>query len=185
MISTRHCRRPSSGMSNDSPPASSSPDASPQCRIAIAGGLARIAAKSYREQLSDLALLAPLDAWNTRIDLVGAVADIDSPKIRRNLKKRLAEVLAAGKEHFGLVEMTDGHWHIKDKPPLVRHLSRHELHAHKAFSSYAETLQEDRRVLLQRYHLRDIAFKVVGVGSVGTFCGIGLFISDDDAPLLL
>jgi len=147
--------------------------------------LARIAAKSYREQLSDLARLAPLDAWNTRIDLVDAVADIDSPKIRRNLKKRLAEVLAAGKEHFGLVEMTGGHWHIKDKPPLVRHLSRHELHAHKAFSSYAETLQEDRRVLLQRYHLRDIAFKVVGVGSVGTFCAIGLFISDDDAPLLL
>jgi uncharacterized protein (DUF2252 family) len=147
--------------------------------------LARIAAKSYREQLSDLARLAPLDAWNTRIDLVGAVADIDSPKIRRNLKKRLAEVLAAGKEHFGLVEMTGGHWHIKDKPPLVRHLSRHELHAHKAFSSYAETLQADRRVLLQRYHLRDIAFKVVGVGSVGTFCAIGLFISDDDAPLLL
>jgi Uncharacterized protein conserved in bacteria (DUF2252) len=103
--------------------------------------LARIAAESYREQLSDLALLAPLDVWNTRIDLVGAVADIDSPKIRRNLKKRLAKVLAAGKEYFGLVEMTGGHWHIKDKPPLVRHLSRHELHAHKAFSSYAETLQ--------------------------------------------
>ncbi|MGA7260374.1 MAG: DUF2252 domain-containing protein [Stellaceae bacterium] len=147
--------------------------------------LARIAAKSYREQLSDLARLAPLDAWNMRIDLVGTVANIDSPKIRRNLRKRLAKVLAAGKEHFGLVEMTGGHWRIKDKPPLVRHLSRHELHAHKAFASYAETLQEDRRVLLQRYHLRDIAFKVVGVGSVGTFCAIGLFVSDDDAPLLL
>ena len=94
-------------------------------------------------------------------------------------------MLAAGKEHFGLVEETSGHWHIKDKPPLVRHLSRHELHARKAFASYAETLQEDRRVLLQRYHLRDVAFKVVGVGSVGTFCAIGLFMSDDDAPLLL
>ncbi len=147
--------------------------------------LARIAAKSYREQLSDLARRTPLDAWGMRIDLGGAVADIRSPKIRRQLKKRLAEVLAAGKEHFGLVEATGGHWHIKDKPPLVRHLSRHELHAHKAFASYAKTLQEDRRVLLQRYHLRDIAFKVVGVGSVGTFCAIGLFMSDDDAPLLL
>ncbi len=147
--------------------------------------LARIAAKSYREQLSDLARLAPIDAWNMRIDLVGTVANIDSSKIRRNLRKRLAKVLAAGKEHFGLVEMTGGHWRIKDKPPLVRHLSRHELHAHQAFSSYSQTLQEDRRVLLQRYHLRDIAFKVVGVGSVGTFCAIGLFMSDDDAPLLL
>jgi uncharacterized protein (DUF2252 family) len=147
--------------------------------------LARTAAKSYREQLSDLSRLTPLDAWGMRIDLGGAVADIDSPKTRRQLKKRLAAVMAAGKDHFGLVEMTGGHWHIKDKPPLVRHLSRHELHAHKAFASYAETLQEDRRVLLQRYHLRDIAFKVVGVGSVGTFCAIGLFMSDDDAPLLL
>ena len=147
--------------------------------------LARTAAKSYRQQLSDLARLAPLDAWNMRIDLVGTVADIDSPKIRRNLRKRLAKVRAAGKEHFGLVEMTGGHWRIKDKPPLVRHLSRHELHAHTAFASYSQTLQEDRRVLLQRYHLRDIAFKVVGVGSVGTFCAIGLFVSDGDAPLLL
>jgi uncharacterized protein (DUF2252 family) len=65
---------------------------------------------------------------------------------------------------------------------LVHHLSHHELHAHQAFASYADTLQEDRRVLLQRYHRRDVAFKTVGVG---TFCTIGLFISDDGAPLLL
>jgi uncharacterized protein (DUF2252 family) len=52
-------------------------------------------------------------------------------------------------------------------------------------ASYAKSLQEDRRVLLQRYHLQDVAFKVVGVGSVGTFCAIGLLVSDNDAPLLL
>ena len=46
-------------------------------------------------------------------------------------------------------------------------------------------MQEDRRGLLQRYHRRDVAFKTVGVGSVGTFCAIGLFVSDDGAPLLL
>ena len=39
--------------------------------------------------------------------------------------------------------------------------------------------------MLQRYHLRDVAFKVVGVGSVGPFCAIGLLMSDDEAPLLL
>jgi hypothetical protein len=42
--------------------------------------LARIAAKSYRQQLSDLARLTPLDAWNMRIDLDAAVASIDSPR---------------------------------------------------------------------------------------------------------
>jgi uncharacterized protein (DUF2252 family) len=147
--------------------------------------LARIAAQSYREHLARLARLAPLDAWSTRIDLATALTDIDSTKLRRRLEKRLAAVLAAGAEHFGLVEKKKGGWRIREKPPLVRHLSRHELHAHKAFASYAESLQEDRRVLLQRYHLRDIAFKIVGVGSVGTFCAIGLFISDGEAPLLL
>ena len=83
------------------------------------------------------------------------------------------------------MERKDGGWHIKEKLPLVRHLSRHELHAHKALASYAETLQEDRRVLLKRYHPHDIAFKTVGVGSVGTFCAIALMVSDGGAPLLL
>ena len=67
----------------------------------------------------------------------------------------------------------------------MHHLSHHESHAHQAFASYAGTLQEDRRVLLERYHRRDVAFKTVGVGSVGTFCAIALFVSDDGAPLLL
>ena len=151
-----------------------------QCRR-----LARTAARSYRKHLADLTGLPPIEAWSTRIDLTAAIADIDCAKIRRELQKRLAAVLAAGAEHFGLVEAKNGGWRIKDKPPLVRHLSKHELHARKAFASYAETLQEDRRVLLQRYHLRDIAFKIVGVGSVGTYCAIALFISDGGAPLLL
>ena len=147
--------------------------------------LARLAARNYRRHMARLARLPPLDAWGTRIDLAAAIADIDSAKIRRNLEKRLAAILKSDKAHFGLVEKHAGGWRIKEKPPLVHHLSRHDLHARKAFASYAETLQEDRRVLLRRYHLHDVAFKVVGIGSVGTFCAIGLLISDDEAPLLL
>ena len=147
--------------------------------------LARAAAQRYRRHLAHLALLPPVDAWGSRIDLAAAIADIDSAKIRRKIEQRRAAVLEGGAKHFGLVEQKNGDWKIKDKPPLVRHLSHHELHAHQAFASYAETLQEDRRVLLQRYHRRDIAFKIVGVGSVGTFCAIGLFVADDGSPLLL
>jgi uncharacterized protein (DUF2252 family) len=147
--------------------------------------LARMAAQSYRKHLARLAQLPPLNAWSTRIDLAAALDDVDATEVRRRLQKRLTAVLAAQAQHFGLVEEKKGGWRIKEKPPLVRHLARHELHAHKAFASYAGSLQEDRRILLQRYHLRDIAFKVVGVGSVGTFCAIGLFVSDGQAPLLL
>jgi uncharacterized protein (DUF2252 family) len=147
--------------------------------------LAGTAARNYRDHSGHLAGLPPLDAWSTRIDLGAAIADIDGNKIRRKLHNRLAAVLEGDATQFGLVEQKNGGWHIKDKPPLVRHLSKHELHARKVFTSYAETLQEDRRVLMQRYRLRDVAFKIVGVGSVGTFCAIGLLMSDEEAPLLL
>ena len=149
------------------------------------GSLARTATKNYRRHLGQLALLPPLAAWSSRVDLAANIADIDAGKVRRNIEKRHTAVLEGGANHFGLVEQKNGTWKIRDKPPLVRHLTHHELHAHQAFASYAETLQEDRRVLLQRYHRRDIAFKTVGVGSVGTFCAVGLFVADDGAPLLL
>jgi uncharacterized protein (DUF2252 family) len=147
--------------------------------------LARIAARAYREHMAELSALSPVACWNRRIDLARAIADIDEPKLRGAMEKRLAKTLESGKEHFGLVAEKDGKPVIREKPPLVYHLTRHDLPAHKAFASYAHTLQEDRRVLLQRYTLRDVAFKAVGVGSVGTFCAIGLLTSGDDSPLLL
>src|SRR5262249_12289463 len=79
---------------------------------------------------------------------------------------------------------------IADKPPLIYHFSgksdrRHRVNAERIFASYQKRLPPDRRCLFDRYALADIAFKVVGVGSVGTFCAIGLFTSHDGAPLFL
>jgi uncharacterized protein (DUF2252 family) len=42
-----------------------------------------------------------------------------------------------------------------------------------------------RRVLLDRYQRKDLAIKVVGVGSVGTLCAVILMIADLDDPLFL
>jgi uncharacterized protein (DUF2252 family) len=41
------------------------------------------------------------------------------------------------------------------------------------------------RCLFDRFHLVDLALKVVGVGSVGTMCGVGLFMASDNDPLFL
>jgi len=111
--------------------------------------LARAATKSYRRRLGELALLSPLDAWSSRIDLAATIAAVDSNKIRHQIERRREAVLQGAREHYGLVEKKNGDWRIKDRPPLVRHLHHHELHAHEAFASYAESLQEDRRVLVQ------------------------------------
>src|SRR5271165_801085 len=150
-----------------------------------ARSLANTAARSYREHMAELARLPPVVAWNWHVDLAGAIADIDQPKVRDAVEKHLARVLESGAQHFGLAEKQDGGVHLREKPPLVYHLTKHDLPARKAFASYAETLQEDRRVLLHRHTLRDVAFKAVGVGSVGTFCAIGLLTAGDGSPLLL
>jgi uncharacterized protein (DUF2252 family) len=150
-----------------------------------ARGLAYSAARSYREYMAALARLSPVNAWNQHIDLAHAIADIDPSKLRDAVEKRLARIMESSAQHFGLAEAKDGGVRIREKPPLIYHLDKHALPARKAFASYAETLQEDRRVLLHRHTLRDVAFKAVGVGSVGTFCAIGLLTAGDGSPLLL
>ena len=55
----------------------------------------------------------------------------------------------------------------------------------KSFLRYKESLQHSVRQLLDRYELVDIARKVVGVGSVGTTCGILLLESGAGDPLFL
>lgn len=50
---------------------------------------------------------------------------------------------------------------------------------------YRSTLQPDRRELLSRFHVQDLAFKVVGVGSVGTRCLVALLTDDQEFPLFL
>jgi uncharacterized protein (DUF2252 family) len=150
-----------------------------------ARGLALNATRSYREHMTALARLSPVDAWNRHIDLARAIAHIDEPKVRATMEKHLAQVLESGSQHFDLVEKKDSGVCIREKLPLVYHLNDHALPAHKAFASYSGTLEEDRRVLLHRYILQDVAFKTVGVGSVGTFCAIGLLTAGDGSPLLL
>jgi len=50
---------------------------------------------------------------------------------------------------------------------------------------YRKSLPEHVRTLFDRFHLFDLAIKVVGVGSVGTFCALGLFMAADDDPIFL
>ena len=46
-------------------------------------------------------------------------------------------------------------------------------------------MPEHVRTLFDRFHLFDLAIKAVGVGSVGTFCALGLFMAADDDPIFL
>lgn len=50
---------------------------------------------------------------------------------------------------------------------------------------YRSTLQADRRELVSRFRVQDMAFKVVGVGSVGTRCLVALLTDEQEFPLFL
>jgi len=52
-------------------------------------------------------------------------------------------------------------------------------------NGYRATLPHAVQSLLNRYELRDAAIKVVGVGSVGTFCFALLYMAGDGDPLFL
>ena len=147
--------------------------------------------QAYRLNMLALVPLEPLVAWRTRVDVEQVIASLPEEKLREREQRRLAAITEAGRRGYPrLIEKRRGAWRIREHPPLVFPLTEqgddtHELAARTAFESYKITMPEERRVLLDRYRLVDVAFKVVGIGSVGTFCAIALLATPDDATLLL
>ncbi|MCI0466918.1 MAG: DUF2252 domain-containing protein [Beijerinckiaceae bacterium] len=158
-----------------------------------ARAIARATAKSYREFILELAAKSPLEIWYTRMDIAREVRRIGENKLRGKLFSTFVKAkkdLAADDNFPHLAKAKTGSPRIEDRPPLIYHFKspesrEYKIHAHAAFTSYIDSLQPERRILMERYALCDIAFKVVGVGSVGTFCAIGLFVTPDGEPLFL
>ena len=147
--------------------------------------LASDAALAYASEIARLARLTPLEAWSTRIDLLDAIDGIGDRHARRQARASLDQQLHSAATQYGLLDTTGTMPRLTEKPPLVMRLPGRENETREAFARYAGTLSPERRMLLQRYRLEDVIFKVVGVGSVGTFCAIGLFVTADGEPLLL
>ena len=155
---------------------------------------ATAAACGYRQRMAEAAAMDPLDLWyrTVQLDDLARLAQFK----RRAAAKQLAEVRssAARKTNVGafskLTEVVDGRPRIRERPPLIVRVHPDDLHVELGrmaafFEDYLETLPSDRRRLMARYSLADVAFKVVGVGSVGSRCLIALFVTGDDEPLFL
>ena len=97
-----------------------------------------------------------------------------------------------------LAEVVDGRYRIVSQPPVVVpaagprprrtacRRTRWRTTVREQFRAYRRTLQDDRRRLLERFRVVDVARKVVGVGSVGTRAWIVLLQGRDaQDPLFL
>ncbi|PKV86705.1 DUF2252 domain-containing protein [Streptomyces sp. TLI_146] len=143
---------------------------------------------AYRRTMRLLAKLPVLDAWNAIADeelvshtdardLLGTLERV-SAKARNNTSARFA---AKATE-----QSTDGHRRFVDAAPVLRRVPDAEAAAVAAsLGTYLETLSEDRLPLLARYAIHDVAFRVVGTGSVGTRSYVVLLLDHRGEPLVL
>ncbi|WP_367130070.1 MULTISPECIES: DUF2252 domain-containing protein [Streptomyces] len=148
---------------------------------------ARDAAGSYRHTMRLLAGMPVADAWNAIADerlvshadardLTGTLERV-SEKARRNTSARFAAKAT---------EKADGGRRFVDAPPVLRRLPDAEAGAvASALSDYLGTLPEDLLPLLGRYEVQDVAFRIVGTGSVGLRSYVVLLLDHRGEPLVL
>ncbi len=153
------------------------------CRQAAHGAVG-----SYRRTMRLLAKLPVLDAWNAIADeelvshadardLLGTLERV-SEKARGNTSGRFAARSTEAVE--------DGGRRFVDASPVLRRIPDEEAAAVAAsLEEYLDTLSEDRLPLLARHTVHDVAFRVVGTGSVGTRSYVVLLLDHRGEPLVL
>lgn len=149
---------------------------------------ARDCVGAYRRTMRLLAKLPVLDAWNAIADeelvshtdahdLLGTLERV-SEKARANTSGRFAakstEAVEGGGRRF------------VDAAPVLRRVPDAEAAAVAAsLEHYLTTLSEDRLPLLARHAVHDVAFRVVGTGSVGTRSYVVLLLDHRGEALVL
>jgi uncharacterized protein (DUF2252 family) len=163
------------------------------------------AAESYRTAIRTFATQPILTVWYAHLEMEQAIAEYKATLSARQLKELRARIKvtegavakartrdslqAIGK----LTAIVDGKRQITSNPPLIVRLEdMMDVHPDEVrkrlgslIDSYRNTLQSDRRRLLDHFALIDIAHKVVGVGSVGTRAWVLLLESGVENEALL
>ncbi|RFU44776.1 DUF2252 domain-containing protein [Paraburkholderia sp. DHOC27] len=161
------------------------------------------AMQEYCDRMHRYAECSAMELWHEIVTFERMLEAAATSEGRQLINRAMAK--AAGRTHEGILgkmaEEHDGHWTIRDAPPALFHpggpnslLGEEQKWSNTdewkgklatAFDSYLQTIAPDRRLLIAQFELQDTAFKVVGVGSVGTFCLVMLFIDSHGKPLFL
>jgi len=150
---------------------------------------ARLMVRGYRERMAEFSNMAALDVWYSHIT-VDRILETAKGDTRRRQKADLQKEVAKSSPELMTEKMTEisqGKLRFKDMPPLISHMEGVGAgeREQQAFADYIASLNEDSRVLLNKYQLIDVARKVVGVGSVGTMCGVILLSASSKDSLIL
>ncbi|MET9200469.1 DUF2252 domain-containing protein [Gordonia sp. NPDC003585] len=151
------------------------------------------AVKSYRRTIRELAQQPFLQSWSALPDqsvITRAKADalLDdfakaAKKASRNTSARVAEKWTA---HFDDHETGVKHRRFVEEPPTLTSVDADVADAViDGLERYVDTLRESRRNLIGRYSVADVAFRIVGTGSVGLRSYVALLLGNTDEVLVL
>jgi uncharacterized protein (DUF2252 family) len=150
----------------------------------------RAAVRSYREHLGEFATMPSLDVWYQQIDFQELLDKVPGPENRKRDQRTVEKARRDTVPTSLLPSVAGASAKIKDHRPLIYHLPSQRTAAYRrqaasAFKRYRDSLAMSSRVLFDRFELLDVALKVVGIGSVGTFCEVALFRDAQAASLFL
>jgi uncharacterized protein (DUF2252 family) len=158
------------------------------------------ATESYRTAMRNFAGMPNLEVWYSHLDVDDFVAQYGSqvsPRAVSRAQKQFAKARTRDSmsAFAKLTHVVDGRVEIVDESPLIVPIRKLAEGAPEEalfqdlrtlIRRYRNTLEVDRRTLLEEFQLHDLARKVVGVGSVGTRAWIALFLGRDEKdPLFL
>ena len=149
-------------------------------------------ALSYGAKMRELAEMNTLESWYSYLCYEDLIEKTECKKLKKLRKSVLKKAIDrnASEELVRLACMKGEKPRIKDQPPLIFHDDHYDTESYqetiqREVAAYRESLSLEKRVLFDKYELVDTASKVVGVGSVGTYCHVGLFFAAEDDPLFL
>ena len=159
----------------------------------LCGEVSRAVVRSYRKRMREYAAMGYLEVWYARIDEQGILTSL-SPDAREIASAIMAKARTRG--HVQVLEkmselVDDRHRIVEEKPLIVRETRTADGRpvreaVGRMMERYLESVPDDRKPLLARYRIMDVARKVVGVGSVGTRCWVILLTGNgSDDPLFL
>lgn len=146
------------------------------------------AVRTYARALSSGAKRSPLKRYYDHFD-ADAASDALDPESQEALHKAVkdAEKRTSARAVRKLTSVDDaGRLRFIELPPTMTHVDpRIEDRINEFIGEYQLSANVDIRVLLQKYHVSDIARRVVGVGSVGTRCYLVALADGDRNALIL
>lgn len=149
--------------------------------------------RSYRENMAVFSEMKTMELWHFSLSAEMMILKLKDPEIIRRGEKRLAKEKARSiaEEIFPQIGKGSGESRfIKDELPSIFHWTGHSPgevlpEIMDAFDLYKKSLLPNFSSLLDRYELKDVVIKVVGVGSVGTSCWVALLMTVDGEPLFI